>query len=143
MTECIELTTVSEWRTVYPLMHQLRTPLTESDYLTLTQEAHEQEGYHLFALRNTNHILSLAGFMPMTTLYYGRFIWICDLVTDRAERSNGYGRQLLTFVHSWGKARGFSTIALSSGLQRHNAHRFYEEKAGYQRVSYVFKKSID
>ncbi|TFB12835.1 GNAT family N-acetyltransferase, partial [Filobacillus milosensis] len=32
--------------------------------------------------------------------------------------------------------------ALSSGLQRTDAHRFYEDRMDYDKVSYVFKSSL-
>lgn len=78
----------------------------------------------------------------MITLYYGRFVWVCDLVTDNNKRSNGYGDKLLSYVHEWAKENGYQSVALSSGLQRTDAHRFYEEKMGYDKVSYVFKKNL-
>ncbi|MFT8316727.1 MAG: GNAT family N-acetyltransferase [Sporolactobacillus sp.] len=143
MIEISELKSEEDFHRVYPLMHQLRNLLSESDYLQLIKEAKQTQDYRLFALHVENQAISLVGFMPMITLYYGRFIWICDLVTDKAQRSRGYGRKLLDFVHEWCIEQGYSTIALSSGLQRKEAHRFYEMKAGYKRVSYVFKKTME
>jgi len=138
-----ELENEREWRGVFPIMHQLRTTLEESAYLSLVAYARENEGYRLFALYDEDGAAaSVVGFMPMTTLYNGRAIWVCDLVTDEAKRSKGYGRELLSFVHHWAGRHGFSIVSLSSGLQRADAHRFYQEKMGYDKVSYVFKKVI-
>lgn len=78
----------------------------------------------------------------MITLYYGRFVWVCDLVTIKNKRSNGYGEKLLSYVNNWAKENGYDSVALSSGLKRTDAHRFYEEKMGYDKVSYVFKKPM-
>ncbi|WP_100489263.1 GNAT family N-acetyltransferase [Sporolactobacillus pectinivorans] len=138
-----ELKNEDEWRDVFPVVHQLRTQLDETTYLKLVHEACHHEDYHLFALYAQQEPVSIVGFMPMTTLYYGRSIWVCDLVTDEAERSRGYGGKLLDFVQSWSREHGYAVIALSSGLQRKEAHRFYQEKAGYDKVSYVFKKKLD
>jgi GNAT superfamily N-acetyltransferase len=80
--------------------------------------------------------------MPMITLYYGRFIWVCDLVTLPEERSKGYGEKLLTYVHQYAVENGYNIVSLSSGLQRVDAHRFYEEKMRYNKVSYVFLKKL-
>jgi hypothetical protein len=38
---------------------------------------------------------------------------------------------------------GCDTIALASGLQRKDAHRFYEDRLGYKRASYTFHKTLD
>lgn len=136
-----ELTNESEWIDAFPVMKQLRSHLEVNEYLQLIKEAREKEDYKLFALYDNGEIVSVTGFMPMITLYYGRYVWVCDLVTDSSKRSKGYGEKLLTFVHEWAKQNGYETVALSSGLQRKGAHQFYEEKMDYQKVSYVFKKN--
>ncbi|WP_212926433.1 GNAT family N-acetyltransferase [Oceanobacillus sp. J11TS1] len=123
-------------------MHQLRTHLDETSYLDLVKEAVEIDRYHLVALYEGSKIVAVVGFKAMTTLYYGRFVWVCDLVTAEESRSKGYGEQLLTFVHQWAEDHHFSSVALSSGLQRQDAHRFYEDKMAYSKVSYVFKKAL-
>lgn len=144
MTVIKELENEQEWRRVFPIVRQLRTNLDESDYVNLAAYARKNEGYRLFALYDEEGAAaSVVGFMPMTTLYNGRAIWVCDLVTDQAKRSKGYGRELLSFVHDWAGRHGFSVVSLSSGLQRTDAHRFYQEKMGYDRVSFVFKKVLD
>lgn len=85
---------------------------------------------------------SLTENYPLICRYIGEFIWVCDLVTDSTKRSKGYGEKLLAYVHEWAKANHYETVALSSGLQRTDAHRFYEEKMGYNKASYVFKKAL-
>jgi GNAT superfamily N-acetyltransferase len=137
-----ELKSEEEVLTAFPIIKQLRTNLDEETYLSLVMEAQLKEGYKLYALYDQNQMVSCIGFMPMITLYYGRFVWVCDLVTDQNVRSKGYGKALLSFVESWGKENGYQNIALSSGLQRIDAHRFYENKVNYEKVSYVFKKKL-
>ncbi|UOR11194.1 GNAT family N-acetyltransferase [Halobacillus amylolyticus] len=127
----------------FPVMNQLRTHLDEETYLALVTEAKEKESYRLFALYDRGEIVAVTGFKPMITLYYGRFVWVCDLVTNSESRSKGYGDKLLTFVHEWTNENGYESVALSSGLQRMEAHRFYEERMDYDKVSYVFKRKID
>lgn len=143
MGEIRELMKQSEWLSAYPVIHQLRTDLDEETYLELVEQSQRNEGYHLFAYFEKEMIVSAVGFMPITTLYHGPSIWVCDLVTDTDQRSKGYGGQLLSFVHNWAAENGYSVVSLSSGLQREDAHRFYQDKMGYDRISYVFKKRID
>ncbi|MCR2821059.1 GNAT family N-acetyltransferase [Lederbergia panacisoli] len=124
-------------------MKHLRAHLDEESYLRLILEAREKEDYKLIAHFDLNgDIVAVVGFMPMITLYYGHYICVCDLVTDPNVRSKGYGRKLLSYVHEWAKAKGYEKVALSSGLQRVDAHRFYEEKMAYDKVSYVFLKNV-
>ncbi|MBL3645966.1 GNAT family N-acetyltransferase [Bacillus sp. RHFB] len=126
----------------FPIMKQLRTHLDEGTYLELVMEAQEVDRYKMLALFDDDKIVAVTGFKPMTTLYYGRFVWVCDLVTDTNIRSKGYGEKLLTYVHEWAKENKYESVALSSGLQRTDAHRFYENKMNYDKVSYVFKTPL-
>ncbi|MBB6453854.1 GNAT superfamily N-acetyltransferase [Salirhabdus euzebyi] len=138
-----ELVTEDEIKLAFPVVKQLRGHLDISTYVSLVMEAQIKEGYKLYALTlNEDKIVAAIGFMPMITLYNGRFVWVCDLVTDDQERSKGYGETLLSYVEEWAKENGFALVSLSSGLQRKDSHRFYEEKVGYSRVSYVFNKQI-
>lgn len=138
-----ELRTSSEILEAFPIMKQLRTHLDESMYLELVLESQEVDRYKMVALFDENKIVAVTGFKPMTTLYYGRFVWVCDLVTDTHERSKGYGEKLLTYVHEWAKENKYESVALSSGLQRTDAHRFYEDVMNYDKVSYVFKTLLN
>ncbi|MFS0688831.1 GNAT family N-acetyltransferase [Sporosarcina sp. 179-K 8C2 HS] len=137
-----ELHSKKEILEAFPVMKQLRTHLDEKAYLDLVAEAKEKDMYRLFALYDQGEIVAVTGYKPMITLYYGRFVWVCDLVTDNNKRSNGYGEKLLSYVHGWAEENGYESVALSSGLQRTDAHRFYEEKMNYDKVSFVYKKEL-
>lgn len=136
------LHTEDEVLAAFPVMKQLRAHLDQTTYLALVKEAQKVDQYQMAALYDANEIVAVVGFKPMITLYYGRFVWVCDLVTATDKRSNGYGEKLLTYVEEWAKQNSYESVALSSGLQRTDAHRFYEKKMDYDRVSYVFKKEI-
>jgi len=137
-----ECTTPTQWKEIYPVIKQLRTHLSEKEFLEIVEKAIKVHQYKLYGVWEGNEVMGAVGFMPMTTLYYGDFIWICDLVTDNKKRSKGYGTQLIDFVETYAIERSYFTIALSSGINRLDAHRFYEEKGEYHKVSYVFKKDL-
>jgi GNAT superfamily N-acetyltransferase len=84
----------------------------------------------------------LAGVGIQVNMYYGRHLWVYELVTHREHRSQGYGREMMEFLEGWAAERDCELIALSSGLQREDAHRFYEERAAMEPASYVYKKSV-
>jgi len=138
----IELKTKEDILEAFSIMKQLRTHLDEITYLDLVAEARETDGYKIFALIDQEEMVAVIGFKPMITLYYGRIVWVCDLVTAKNCRSKGHGEKLLSYVHTWAKDHDYISVALSSGLQREDAHRFYEEKMDYDKVSYVFKHSF-
>ena len=139
--EIRELETRSEWLDAYPVMVQLRTDLDERSYLDYLHEM-TTDGYRLFAGVVDGEIVALAGVGVRVNMYYGRHLWVYELITDADHRSRGYGLELLSFVEGWAERRGCELVALSSGVQREDAHRFYEERAAMERASYVYKRPL-
>ncbi len=137
-----EMRTKEQWLEAFQVMQELRQHLDEKTYLDLVEEAHQKDMYRLYALYDEDELVAVTGFKPMITLYYGRFVWVCDLVTSEQHRSKGYGEKLLTFVENWALENGYQTVALSSGVQKKQAHRFYKGKMAYDQVSFVFKKGL-
>ncbi|MBD1382293.1 GNAT family N-acetyltransferase [Metabacillus arenae] len=139
--EIKELLRMEEFNEAYRVMNQLRIDLSLKKYTELLEQM-RKEGYRLFAVVEDGEIRALAGIIQMTTFYYGNHLYVYDLITDEDARSKGYGERLLSFVHELGRDLGCQRVVLSSGKQRIDAHRFYEEKMGYDRVSYVFTKNL-
>ncbi|WP_273833783.1 GNAT family N-acetyltransferase [Guptibacillus sedimenti] len=137
-----EMKTKQQWLEAFQVMQELRQHLDEKTYLDLVEEANQKDMYRLYALYDGDELVAVTGFKPMITLYYGRFVWVCDLVTSEQHRSKGYGEKLLTFVENWALENGYQSVALSSGVQKKEAHRFYKEKMSYDQVSFVFKKGL-
>lgn len=102
----------------------------------------KQNGYKLFALYNENRIVALTGVGLQVNFYNKKYVFVYDLVTDEDHRSKGYGYRLLSYIDKWAKTNGAEFVALESGIQRTNAHRFYEEKLDYNKWCYSFRKPI-
>lgn len=132
-----ELKTEQQWLEAYPAMHELRTHLTEHDYLQLLKQMVPQ-GYRMFALYVNEEIVAVAGISQLVNFYNFKHMYVYDLVTKASVRSNGYGQKLLSFIHQLAKEEGCHSVALTSGLQRKDAHRFYEEKMAYEKKSFSF-----
>ncbi|HEY9664953.1 MAG TPA: GNAT family N-acetyltransferase [Allocoleopsis sp.] len=139
--EIEELQTQEEWQEAFPVMRELRCNLDEQAYLDLLSSM-VKEGYRLFALRDLGVIVSLAGIAILTNFSYGRYVWVHDLVTASSVRSRGYGGQLLEFIEKFARRENCRVVALSSGLERTDAHRFYQKQMNYDKTSYVFKKTL-
>lgn len=139
--EMQRLTSQDDLARSFAVMHELRDHLALDAYLELLRPMN-QEGYELWALCDGEDIKALAGIAVRTNLYYGRHIWVFDLVTTASERSSGYGEALLKHIERLGQERDCDLVALSSGLERTDAHRFYEEKMGYEKVSWSFTKAL-
>ena len=137
----VELLTPDERRDAYPVMAELRPALTLDRYLTLLEEMVPAR-YRMFALRESGEILALAGVAVCVNLYHGRHLWVYDLVTVERARSRGYGAQLLRYLEALARDLGCERAALSSGFARVEAHRFYTDRMGYEKRSFVFVKDL-
>jgi GNAT superfamily N-acetyltransferase len=102
-----------------------------------------QEGYRLFAVFEQSEIVAVAGVVIRTNFYNGRHLFVCDLVTDKDHRSEGYGGRLMQFVTQWAQDNDCECVTLESGLWRDDAHRFYENRLGMDRYCYTFKREFD
>jgi GNAT superfamily N-acetyltransferase len=139
--EIVELRSEAEVREGYLVMRELRPHLTEAAFFDAVA-AMRPEGYRLFALRDDDSALvSMAGIAVRTNLYEGRHVYVYDLVTRSDARSQGHGRRLLAFVEEFAREQGCAIVSLTSGVQRVDAHRFYEAM-GYARPSFVFRKPL-
>ncbi len=136
-----ELTNTKQWLEAFPIMKQLRTDLTEETYIELLQDM-SKDGYKLYAMYVEDEMVSLVGLSWRINFYNKRHIFIYDLVTDVSYRSFGYGEKLLKYIHDWANENGAEYVALESGLQRSDAHRFYEDKLEYDKWCYSFRKTL-
>ena len=136
-----ELTNEDDLRRAFPVLRELRSHLDEDAYLESVRDMMGR-GYRLFALEDGGDIVALAGIGEGLNFYYGKYIWVFDLVTSERVRSRGYGQTLLEHIEQLAREDGCQTVALSSALYREDAHRFYEKRMGYERASYSFVKKL-
>ncbi|WP_078381695.1 GNAT family N-acetyltransferase [Sutcliffiella halmapala] len=136
-----QLQTKEELHDGYLVLKELRTHLTEETFLEMYEKMTE-EGYEMYGCYEGNEVVAVAGIITLTNLYDGYHIYVYDLVTASSGRSKGYGEKLLSYVENLAKEKGCQSVTLSSGLQRKDAHRFYEVKMQYDKTSYVFKKKL-
>ena len=129
-----------ELEQAYHIVKQLRTSVSLEDFIK-TINTMKNTGYKMVCLFEDGKIVSFAGFERKLTLY-GDHIWVHELVTDINERSKGYGKLLLTYVENIAKEYSLKGIALSSRLEREDAHRFYENIMGYTKASYLYRKEL-
>jgi len=71
----------------------------------------------------------------------GMQLYVDDLVTDEGKRSAGVGRALLGYLEEKARALGLDNLALDSGTQRTQAHKFYFRE-GMVVTSFHFGKKL-
>lgn len=109
----------------FPIMSQLRPHLVEADFVTRIRRL-QREGYSLaFLTDDSSTVRAVAGYRFYEKLFSGHNLYVDDLVTDTSARSRGHGRALLAWLVDQARARNCDNFELDSGVQRHEAHRFY------------------
>ncbi|MCF6324570.1 MAG: GNAT family N-acetyltransferase [Gammaproteobacteria bacterium] len=116
----------------FPVMFELRPHLIQETFVERVRQQQSQ-GYRLAYLDATEGEVSgqpvaLAGFRISNNLAWGKFLYVDDLVTSAKQRSHGYGKALLSWLHEYAIKEDCSQLHLDSGMQRKEAHRFYERE---------------
>jgi len=124
----------------HPIMRELRPEIARDDFLGRVR-AQEAAGYHMAFARDNDNIVAVAGFRIGENLAWGRHLYVDDLVTATDKRSMGYGSALLEWLRHYGIKHECRQFHLDSGMQREQAHRFYERE-GLSKAGYHFVQSL-
>jgi GNAT superfamily N-acetyltransferase len=108
----------------HPVISQLRPHLTADAF---KEQALRQmgDGFALLYAESNGAVAGVAGYRITENLAWGRFLYVDDLVTDEAWRSQGIGSALLDFLMAEARENGCTEFHLDSGVQRFGAHRLY------------------
>ena len=133
-------TTDSEIAACYSVMRELRPHIVEEQFLVRVREQ-EKAGYRLVCIQESGRPVAVAGFRIGENLAWGRFLYVDDLVTLPECRSKGYGAELISWLMEQAGEEGCEQMHLDSGIQREEAHRFYEH-AGMAKTSFHFSAKV-
>ena len=131
---------LKELDVAWSVVKQLRQQLDYDAFEDLIYEMRSRE-YTMLGIFEKEKLIIYAGVVVQTNLYHKRHLFVDELVTDEAYRSQGYGEMMLSYLKDYAKMGMCERIVLSSGLARQEAHRFYE-KEGFSKKSFVFVKEI-
>ena len=133
-------TTDSQIAACYPVMRELRPHIAQERFLVRVRKQ-EKAGYRLAYIQESDRVVAVAGFRIGENLAWARFLYVDDLVTLPAFRSKGFGAELISWLMEQARKEGCEQLHLDSGIQREEAHRFYEH-AGMTKTSFHFSLKI-
>lgn len=116
-----------EIQNCFNVMSQLRPHLKENEFIGIIKQQSEA-GYQLAAVFSANEVVALAGFRFNQTLAWGNFLYVDDLITEQNHRSMGCGKMLIDWLKEEAIEKQCDQLHLDSGVQRKEAHRFYERE---------------
>jgi len=128
-------------RSTHSLMKQLRPHIQESDYLRIVKMQREESGYQLATLTENGQLVCLAGLRISHSLAWGKYLYVDDLVTDERQRSQGDGKVMIDWLVEYARKNQCTELHLDSGVQRHEAHRFYLRER-MDITCYHFRRSL-
>jgi Acetyltransferase (GNAT) family. len=112
----------------FPVMSQLRPHLTAVDFAPRVRRM-QTEGFRLaYHADDQGTVRCVAGYRIIDLLFSGRTLYVDDLVTDAAARSQGFGDRMIDWLIAHARESGCDEFSLDSGTHRGDAHRFYFRK---------------
>ncbi|MBI0549029.1 GNAT family N-acetyltransferase [Pectobacterium parmentieri] len=109
----------------FNVMRELRPHLP--DAATFTTQARRQagQGYHLMAAWQGDLVMGLVGYRIQENLFYGRFLYVDDLVATADVRHQGLGGLLIEAMREEAQRQGCAHLVLDTALGNALAQRFY------------------
>ncbi len=135
-----QASTDAEIKKCFPVMSELRHHLIESEFLE-TIRLMETDGYRLAYIEENESVVAVAGYRIYSNLFMGKNLYVDDLVTSDARRSQGYGEIMIRWLREIAIENDCAFFHLDSGTQRGAAHKFYF-KHGFTIASYHFSENL-
>jgi GNAT superfamily N-acetyltransferase len=126
----------------FALFKQLYPHITPESYQDRLREMRSENHYRLFGTRSQNEWVGLVGFISLTNLVYGKYLWVHDLVVSEGGRSRGIGRQLMLFVEQLAAEENCQFVALSAHIAHIEAQDFYQSKMVYEKRGFVYRSRL-
>lgn len=127
MLKIKKMETNNNIQSCFAVMSQLRTNIKENEFIETIRQQFEN-GYQLVAVLSDDSVVAVSGFYIRKNLAWGKFLYIDDLITDEKQRSGGFGKMLLGYLYDEARKNNCEQLHLDSGVQRKDAHRFYERE---------------
>lgn len=115
----------SEIMLTFRTVNQLRPDLLRENYLDKIKRLQDKYGYALVAVIEDDEVKATAGYRITESLAWGNYLYLDDLITNETSRRNGYANMLWDWLMNQAQINNCEQFHLDSGVQRHDAHRFY------------------
>ena len=121
-------------------VHRQLRPHLPPDYVARMKEIFAG-GAEMAVAEDAGKVAGVTVFRILEKTFTGRELYCDDLVTDDKRRSTGVGASLIRYMERVARERGCDYLALDSGTQRQQAHKFYFRE-GLPITSFHFSKKL-
>ena len=130
-----------DWLLAAEATHRQLRPQLPADYAGKMQRVFAQGGRMVLAVQD-DAVLGIAVWRCFENTHQGVQVYVDDLVTDDAHRSQGVGAALIQWLSASARLLSATALTLDSGTQRREAHRFYLRER-FDITSFHFNKTLD
>lgn len=128
------------WLAQAESVHRQLRPQLPADYVGRLSEVFAN-GARMALVVEGGDVRCVALWRLIENTHEGRRLYVDDLVSDEACRSQGAGKMMLDWLEAKAVSLGCDALTLDSGVQRQRAHRFYFRE-GMHIPSFCFKKVL-
>lgn len=124
------------------LVTQLGYPTTPAEMEGRLKRLLSHPEYTTVVAETSNEVVGMVGaYVGHALEFDSRYGRLTGLIVDASWRRRGLGKALMKHIESWLREQGASSVTLTSGKQRLDAHRFYEA-IGYDATGLRFLKRL-
>ena len=128
------------WLAQAESVHRQLRPQLPADYVGRLSEVFAN-GARIALVVDGDAVRCVALWRVIENTSEGRRLYVDDLVSDEACRSQGAGKMMLDWLEAKAVSLGCDVLTLDSGVQRQRAHRFYFRE-GMHIPSFCFRKVL-
>lgn len=129
-----------------PALAELAThlgyPTSEAQMRARMQRIAAHADYATLVAESGGRVVGFVGLMWALSYVGDAHARLLSLVVEPEERGRGTGAALVAAVEEWARARGASSVRLTTALHRERTHRFYE-RLGYARTGLRYVKKLE
>ncbi|MBI2305769.1 MAG: GNAT family N-acetyltransferase [Rhodocyclales bacterium] len=129
-----------DWLARAEAVHRQLRPTLPADYAGRLQQVFANGGRMAVVVEGET-VRAVALWRLIENTYEGRRLYVDDLVTDEAQRSQGHGKRLFDWLQARARQLACDVLALDSGVQRAGAHKFYFREGMFV-PSFCFRKVV-
>ncbi len=137
----VQLQVPDDLSRAYAVIKELRPHMSEAEFSSLVKLAVAADGYRLVGRESGGDLLAVMGYRILHDLVHGSHMYIDDLVTIQAARSEGHGAELLRYAEAEARRLGLSNMRLCTGVENEAGKRFYERE-GWEARAVAYKKKV-
>jgi len=126
---------------IIPLVYDLSEGKVDMDLLKSRFNEMKNQNYECAGIFNANELVGVSGLWFCTRHYMGKSAELDHVYIKPEHRGNGLGKQFMSWIYDYVKAKGCNSVELNTYVQNYASHKFYYNE-GFEILGYHFLKRL-